>query len=177
MRIVTYGLALLWALVFPAVASAQDPPISPLPPDGFKFAGTWRCEGLLHAKTIHKSTYMGATILAGKWIELTEQDVAPASGYVAKYLIGYDSQQKQLVEFDANNSGAATYTSDEGWSSARVLIMTSATSSDPKAPYAANRFLYSISDDDTFTIDWQVRKTATSDWAQSDYLTCKRTGK
>jgi hypothetical protein len=33
--------------------------------------------------------------------------VEPATGYVAKYLIGYDTEHKKLVEFDANNFGAA----------------------------------------------------------------------
>jgi hypothetical protein len=51
-------------------------------------------------------------ILGGKWLELTEQDIEPATGSLVKYLIGYDSQQQPLVEFNANDFGAATYTSE-----------------------------------------------------------------
>jgi hypothetical protein len=36
----------------------------------------------------------------------TEQNIQPATGYLAKYRIGYD--QEPLVEFDVNNCGAAT---------------------------------------------------------------------
>jgi hypothetical protein len=52
--------------------------------------------------------------LEEKWPELTDKDVEPATGYVAKYLIGYHAQQKGLVEFDANNFGAAVYSSARG---------------------------------------------------------------
>jgi hypothetical protein len=121
----------------------------------------------------HKSTFTGTTILDGKWLELTEQDVEPATGYVAKYLIGYDSQRARLVEFDANNFGAAVYASDEGWNN-RALTMTSPVSQDAKAPYAADRFVYSISDANTFSVDWQVSKTAVLEWKQGDHLICKR---
>lgn len=107
------------------------------------------------------------------WLELDEQDVVPATGYVAKYLIGYDSQQKRFVEYDANNYGAATYSSDAGWKD-HVLTMTSPISQDAKAPYVANRFLYTTQGKDIFTVDWQLRKTAESDWVQSDHLACSR---
>jgi hypothetical protein len=106
-------------------------------------------------------------------LELTEQDVEPATGYLAKYLIGYDPQQKRLIEFDANNFGAATYASADGWVNG-VLTMTSAVSDDPKAPYAANRFLYSITPAGTFTMDWQVSKTSALKWTQGDHLACQR---
>ena len=61
----------------------------------------------------------------------------PATGYVAKYLIRYDPRQKRLVEFDANNFGAATYASGDGWQN-HVLTMTSPVSEDAKASYAAD---------------------------------------
>ncbi|MFY9746319.1 MAG: hypothetical protein WA891_13890 [Acidobacteriaceae bacterium] len=112
-------------------------------------------------------------ILDGKWIELSEQDVAPATGYTAKYLIGYDAQQKRLVEFDANNFGAATYSSEAGWRDG-TLTMVSPVVQDPTAAYVANRFLYSITGPDTFTVDWQISKTAALDWIPSDHLACKR---
>ena len=82
------------------------------------------------------------------------------------------------MEFDANNFGAAVYTSDEGWHDG-VLIMTSPVlhdtkAPDTKAPYVANRFLFSIHGPDNFTVDWQISKTAALDWTQSDHLACKR---
>jgi hypothetical protein len=111
--------------------------------------------------------------VAGKWLQRAEQDVQPATGYVATYLIGYDAQQKQLVEFDANNFSAATYSSPSGWAG-NVLTMTSPVSSDPKAPYVANRFVYTISGADTFTVDWQISKTAALAWLPADHLVCNR---
>jgi hypothetical protein len=155
-------------------ASAQNPnPLSPIPPQGFQFTGSWDCEGAFRSAKAHQSTFTGAIILGGKWIELTEQDVQPATGYLAKYLIGYDAQQKRLVEFDANNFGAATYSSEEGWRDGR-LTMVSPVTQDPTASYVANRFLYSITGPDTFTVDWQISRTAALDWIQSDHLACKR---
>jgi hypothetical protein len=155
----------------PALPQANKPP-SVLPPDGFDFTGNWDCAGAFRNNTVHKSTFTGAVILDGKWLELTEKDVQPATGYVAKYLIGYDPQQKLFVEFDANNFGAATYSSSTGWQN-HVLTMTSPVSPDAK-PYAANRFLYSTTGTDSFTVDWQISKTAALDWIASDHLVCKR---
>jgi hypothetical protein len=174
MRNVCSCLLLFYCFAFSSEAVGQEKKaLSALPLDGFQFSGTWNCEGAMGNGKAHKSTFSGATILDGKWIELTEQDIEPATGYVAKYLIGYDSQRGRLVEFDANNFGAATYSSDDGWNN-RVLTMTSEISQDAKAPYAANRFLYSITDKDTFTVDWQVSKTTTLEWKSGDHLVCKR---
>lgn len=161
--------------VFIAATPVQpqtNKPSSVLPPDGFDFSGNWDCAGAFRNNSVHRSTFTGAVILDGKWIELTEKDVEPATGYVAKYLIGYDSQAKQFVEFDANNFGAATYASAVGWQN-HVLTMTSQISPDAK-PYAANRFLYSTIGADTFTVDWQISKSAALDWIGSDHLVCKR---
>src|ERR1700728_3593266 len=161
MRIAICLLATLTLLQGLASAQTRNPaPLSPLPPAGFQFAGSWECEGAFGNKTTHKSLFTGAVILQGKWLELTEQDTQPATGYLAKYLIGYDSQQKHLVEYDANNFGAATYSSEEGWQN-RALTMTSPVSQDAKAAYAANRFVYSITGKDTFIVDWQISRTAT----------------
>jgi len=155
---------------------AQSPApekLAVLPAGGFKFEGEWTCEGGFRGGKVHKAAFTGTSILNGTWLELTERDVEPATGYQAKYLIGYDSQQKQLVEFDANNFGAATYTSADGWQNG-VLTMTSAVSQDAKQPYAANRFLYSIAGANGFTVDWQISRTATLDWIPADHLACKR---
>ncbi|HEY4739369.1 MAG TPA: DUF1579 family protein [Candidatus Acidoferrales bacterium] len=176
MRIV-YGCLLclfLWASISSAFTQ-ESKPLSAIPPDGFQFAGTWDCEGTFRNAQVHKATFTGTTILGGKWLELTEQDIQPATGYLAKYLIGFDPQQKRLVEFDANNFGAAIYTSEDGWQD-RVLTMTSSLSQDAKAPYAANRFRYYITAPDTFTVDWQISKTAELKWIEADHLACKRRG-
>jgi len=167
--------ALLVAMcVMPALAQDAKPLAAP-PVGGFQFQGSWDCAGAFANGKTHRSSFTGNVILAGKWLELTEQDIEPATGYVAEYLIGYDGQQKRLVEFDANNFGAATYSSTDGWVNG-VLTMTSEVNEDPKAPYAANRFVYSTTAPDTFTVDWQIRKSSASNWMNADHLVC-RTGK
>jgi hypothetical protein len=167
-------LLLLWCLLVGSSGIAQEKKSLPaIPADGFQFSGTWNCEGAMGNGKTHKSAFHGSLILDGKWLELSEQDLEPATGYVAKYLIGYDSQKERLVEFDANNFGAATYTSSEGWTN-RVLTMTSPISEDPKAPYSADRFVYSITDSNSFTVDWQISKDRGTNWKPGDHLACKR---
>jgi hypothetical protein len=176
MQTIRGSLLLLSLLASLPVAMAQEQkPLSAIPPDNFQITETWDCEGIFRGAQVHKATFTGAVILADKWLELTEQDVQPATGYTAKYLIGYDRTQKSLVEFDANNLGAATYSSSEGWKN-RVLTMTSVINQDPKTSFAANRFLYSITGQDTFTVDWQISRTADLNWTQADHLACKRRG-
>ena len=161
-------------LAVSVVATAQESKtLAKLPPTEFSFGGAWNCEGAFRSGKVHKASFTGSLVLDGKWIELTEQDIEPTTGYVAKYLIGYDSDQKRLVEFDANNFGAAVYSSDQGWIG-HVLTMTSSTSQDPKAPYVMNRFLYSIVNQDSFTVDWQISKVATPIWVGADHLACIR---
>jgi hypothetical protein len=171
MRIVFFLLVYMVACGFTSPAQ-ESKALSVMPPDGFQFTGTWDCEGTFRSAKVHKATFTGSIILGGKWLELTEQDIQPATGYLAKYLIGYDPQQKHLVEFDANNFGAAVYTSEQGWQD-RVLTMTSPVSEEGKAPYAANRFLYSVTSPDAFTVDWQISKAATPNWTPADHLACK----
>ncbi|MGI8770403.1 MAG: hypothetical protein ACR2JE_03100 [Acidobacteriaceae bacterium] len=154
---------------------AQAGPAMAAAPQGFQFAGHWGCTGSFRSNKIHRSAFDGAMVLGGKWLELDEQDIEPATGYVARYLIGYDPQQKRLVEFDANNFGAATYSSPTGWQGG-ALTMTSLVSEDPKAPYVANRFRYSIGGPDTFTVDWEISKTSAMTWSLADHLVCKRQG-
>jgi hypothetical protein len=166
-------LFLICVLSFSSAPAQETKPLVSLPPEGFEFTGSWDCEGAFRNAQVHKSTFTGAVILGGKWLELTEQDIQPATGYLAKYLIGYDPQQKRIVEFDVNNFGAAIYTSPDGWQN-HVLTMTSAVSQDPKAPYAANRFLYTIAGKNDFSVDWQISKTADPNWIPSDHLACKR---
>lgn len=168
------GILPLLCLLFcvPSLFAQQSPAISAIPPD-FSFTGTFDCEGSFRNAQVHKATFTGAIVVGGKWLELTEQDTQPATGYFAKYLIGYDAQQQHLVEYDANNYSAAVYTSEEGWKN-KTLTMISPIATDARAPYAVNRFLYTINGPDTFTVDWQVSKTATLNWVQSDHLACKR---
>jgi hypothetical protein len=152
--------------------------LSAIPPNGFQFQGAWDCTGAMGNGTKHRSTYTGSLILGGKWLELTEQDIEPATGYLAKYLIGYDAEQKRLVEFDANNFGAAVYSSADGWQNG-VLTMTSSDSSDAKASYQANRFVFSVAGPDVagpdaFNVDWQIRRASPSTWVTSDHLACRR---
>jgi len=168
------GALLICLMTSCGIAQSPAPKgLAVLPPGGFKLEGDWACEGTFRGGKVHKAVFAGTTILNDTWLELTEHDVEPATGYQAKYLIGYDSQRKQLIEFDANNFGAATYTSTDGWQNG-VLTMTSAVSQDAKQPYAANRFLYSIAGADGFTVDWQISRTATPDWIPADHLACKR---
>ncbi len=162
-----------WIPCFKAQGSSQTKAISAFPSIAFHFAGAWDCAGQFSSEKVHKALFTGAEVLARKWLELTEEDREPKTGYVAKYLIGYDPQQRRLVEFDANNFGAAIYSSTEGWK-ANTLTMTSPVLDDRNAPYAANRFLYSITDENTFTVDWQISKSAQLNWQQRDHLTCSR---
>jgi hypothetical protein len=168
--VLSVAVCLVLISVIPARAQ-QSAPLSAVP-TGFQLPGAFVCEGAFMNGKVHRSTFTGALVLADKWLQLTEQDVEP-KGYVATYLIGYDAGQAQLVEFDANNFGAATYSSANGWKGG-VLTMTSPVSADPKASYAANRFIYSITGADTFTVDWQISKTATLAWIGADHLVCKR---
>ena len=171
------SLILLAPVFFCALSCAdlfaqQPAPIAAVPAD-FIFTGAFDCEGSFRNTKVHKATFTGAVILDGKWLQLREKDTEPATGYLGEYLIGYDAQQRHLVEFDANNYSAAVYTSDEGWKD-KTLTMTSTVSNDVTAPYAVNRFLYTITGPDTFTVDWQISKTATLNWVQADHLSCKR---
>ncbi len=152
---------------------AQPAPLSALPPAPFTFQGKWACQGAFRAGKPHEAAFTGDVILGGKWIEMNEVDTVPATGYAGKYLIGFDPEHNRLVEFDANSFAAATYSSSEGWVGG-VLTMTSPISENPKAHYALNRFVYSVAGQETFTIDWQISKTAEPQWTTADHLSCKR---
>jgi|GEM_PF-2001290 len=163
--------AVFVAMAFAAHAQNAQP-LTAIPA-GFHFEGSWNCTGAFGNGKPHRSTMTGSVVVGAKWLELTEQDIEPATGYLAKYLIGYDAQQKHLVEFDANNFSAATYISPGGWQNG-ALTMTSVIDGDPKAPYAANRFVFSVVNPDTFTMDWQVSKSSQLNWIAADHLACKR---
>lgn len=169
-----FAFLLVSFLATQTVAQTTAPkPLSAMPPNNLQLAGNWACEGTFRNKQTHKAAFTAEVILNGTWLELTERDLEPATGYVAEYLIGYDAQQKALVEFDANNFSAATYASPSAWQN-NTLVLTSGTSTDPHAPYVANRFMYSLPASGTFTIDWQIQRTATSEWITADHLACKR---
>jgi hypothetical protein len=136
--------------------------------------GSWSCAGNFRNGKVHRASYTDSMILSGKWLELTETDLEPATRYVAKYLIGYETQGGHLVEFDANTFGAATYSSKDGWQRG-VLTMEAHAYLSVKAPYVADRFVYTIGGAKTFTVDWQIQKTAEDSWVTSDHLLCERT--
>lgn len=159
-------------LLFVPCAPCQGNKSLPAFPEGFDFRGNWTCAGAFGNGKVHRSSFAGTVVVGGKWLELSETDLEPATGYVAKYLIGYDAQQKRLVEFDANNFGAATYSSDDGWQN-HVLTMTSPLSTQDSS-YAANRFLYTVEDANTFVVDWQISKATDLKWLPSDHLVCHR---
>ena len=160
-------------LIWSSLQAQAPKPLSALPPDGFRFDGEWNCVGEFRGGKVHKASFVGSTRIAGKWLQLEERDVEPATGYVATYLIGEDLQNRRLVEFDANNFGAATYASEAGWQNG-ILTMTSAVSPDAKASYALNRFVYTLMGVDGFSVDWQISKTVASQWTQADHLLCQR---
>jgi hypothetical protein len=168
-----FGLVMLTAVG--AAQQVQTGPASAFPSGGFTFAGDWKCQGTFRGGKPHESTFTGKTVVGDNWIELSEVDTLPATGYVAKYLIGVDAEHHQLVEFDANNFGAATYSSRDGWVG-NGLTMTSSVSDNPSASYAMNRFTYTVAGANSFTIDWQISKTAEPKWTTADHLECKRAG-
>ena len=156
-----------------AYAFAQTTPMTALPPAPFSFSGSWKCQGTFRGGKPHEAAFTGATVIGGKWLELTEADTLPVTGYIAKYLIGVDPEHKRLVEYDANTFIAAVYTSSEGWQGS-ALTMTSEPSTNPQAPYAVNRFTYTIVNQDAFSVDWQISQTVGSPWTTADHLACKR---
>src|SRR5580698_3916328 len=80
-------LLMLWLCVWLPPASAQDrKPLPAVPPGDFQFEGTWDCADSMGNGKTHKSVFTGSVILDGKWLELTERDIEPATGYLAKYL-------------------------------------------------------------------------------------------
>ena len=160
------------SLLCPA-AFAQAAPTSALPPTPFSFSGAWDCQGTFRGGKPHEAAFTGSTVVGGKWLELTETDTLPVTGYVAKYLIGVDPEHRRLVEYVANTFIAAVYTSSEGWQGPS-LTMTSEPSTNPKAQYAMNRFIYTVGSQDTFSVDWQISKIVGSPWVTADHLDCKR---
>jgi len=129
------------------VAVSQTPTRTPAtPPVGFTFDESWSCRGTFQNNKQHLSHYEGKTILAGTWTELTEQDSEPAPGYVAKYLIGYDSLKKLVVDFGADNSGAQVSSSDTGWVG-NGLALTSEVMHYPQVPYEQTRKVFRVVDD------------------------------
>ena len=163
---------MILTLAYGAATSQQ--PSSALPPAPFHFDGKWLCDGAMGNGRSHQSSFQGTTVLKGTWIRLEEADIAPTTGYVAEYLIGWDASSKKVVEFDANNFSAANYSSDEGWKN-NTLVLRSSVATDPKVPYVQNRFSFHIDKQDAFTMEWQVRRTADGEWKTADHLACSRT--
>ncbi len=117
-------------------------------------------------RTPHHSTYEGSTILGGRWTQLTEVDIQP-SGYVGRYLIGYDSTKRAVREFDANNFGYGFYSSD-GWHGSSLTLVSTDVASYP----TPNRFVYTVGGPSDFTVEWQRRDKGA--WKTGDRLLCRR---
>ncbi len=177
---VAFAAAVLGGFLYVPAPQHAQPPATPsvLPPGSFSLSGKWSCNGVFRGGKPHQAAYTVDLILAGKWLELTEQDVQLATGYVAKYLIGFDPQHQRLVEFDANTFGAATYSSTTGWQQ-NTLTMTSSPAPNPntptvQAPSDQDRFVYTLTANDTFTVDWQTSKSPNPTWVTADHLSCQR---
>ena len=63
----------------------------------------------------------------------------------------------------------------KGWQG-QALTMTSPVTEGSKDGYAANRFLCTVIAADTFSVGWQISKTAVFNWIAGDHLSCKRQG-
>lgn len=169
-----FNLPLLFLLCAVPITPQEKPIAPPLQPNNFSFAGSWDCLGAMGANKPHHSTYEGRMILANTWIELTERDLQPATGYLARYLIGYDPHRKLFLEFDANNFGAALYTSAAGWSDGK-LTMTSAHLAGTSSSPARDRFVFQVNGANTFDVDWQTSSSENAPWSLRDHLACTRT--
>jgi hypothetical protein len=143
--------------------------LSPFPFGDANFSGSWHCSGQFGNGRAHVSNYAAKSTLDAKWLELTETDVDPATGYDAIYLIGYDPAKGSLVEYDANTFATAVYTSSDGWKDGQ-LVMTSPLRTSGKI--VQDRFVYQATRAGTFTVDWQTKATADADWKTSDHLAC-----
>jgi hypothetical protein len=148
--------------------------LTPFPFGDAGFSGTWRCTGQFANGRAHVSNYAAKPVLDGKWLELTETDVDPASGYEAIYLIGFDPAQAALVEYDANTFASAVYTSADGWKDGQLVMTSPVHASGSRI--VQDRFVYQATRSGTFAIDWQVKTSADSDWKTSDHLQCGSTG-
>jgi hypothetical protein len=157
------------------LACAQPSKSTPAtPPAGFSFDGSWTCSGAFQSGRLHRSHFEGNTILAGTWTELTEQDIEPATGFLGKYLIGYDPLKRVVVEYLASNLEAVISTSDDGWKGSE-LTLTSEEMHFPSVPYERTRTTLRVIDAKTFSLDWQIAKSALNPkWVTGDHLTCKR---
>lgn len=150
---------------------ASKKPVSPFP-SGFSFAGHWNCNGTFLNGKPHRASFFGSAAVGGKWLALTEVDIEPLTGYEATYLIGYDTSERGLVEFDANTFNAAIYRSSQGWQ-AGALIMEAPEFASPARSYVADRFVYSITLTSGFTVEWQIKREHEAPWLTSDQLHCE----
>ena len=86
------------ALLLSAAAAQDTRVLSPFPAGDFHFSGNWSCEGTFRGGKPHKASFTASTILNGKWLQLTEQDIEPKTGYVAEYLLGSDLLKRSRLE-------------------------------------------------------------------------------
>ena len=91
-------LLLLFLPAWMSVALAQESkPLSVFPPEGFDFNGTWNCAGSFRNKAGPQSHFYRHVILGSKWLGTHRARCRTSTGYLAKYLIGYDPRQKRIT--------------------------------------------------------------------------------
>ncbi|MEO8725757.1 MAG: hypothetical protein ABI383_06495 [Acidobacteriaceae bacterium] len=147
-------------------AFAQQPQTAP--PANFSFDGNWSCEGKFTSTgKVHRNVFSGEQALNGSWIKLTETDLEP-KGYIANYMVRYDSEKQQMEEVDVNNSGYAIYTG-RGWEGNR-LELTSTEAMSYKL--AKNRFVYVAVDPETFIFSWEILRD--KGWLNYDEVKCRK---
>ena len=156
-------------------SSAQDSPL--LGPSGFAFNGKWVCTGSIPTpgKTLaHHALYEGRMVSGGKWIELVQKDIDPEP-YDATMLIGYDSNQKRVVNYIADNHGWAVLTGP-GWKGQSLTLTMTGEASIPgysvENPLPISRVTYEVQSADAFSLHWEVFEG--SQWKPDDSLACAR---
>jgi hypothetical protein len=124
---------------------------------------------------VHRVLYEGRTVSDGKWIDLSQNDIEPP-GYNGDFLMGYDSNNKEMVAFVGDNHGYAMLTGP-GWQGQSVtLTMTGQASYEgfSKAKQLPiSRVTYQVKSADVYTVTWEVQEA--QKWNEDDFLTCKRT--
>jgi hypothetical protein len=162
-------------LLFGISVYAQSPLFGP---DGFAFTGKWSCDGHFteHGKShVHRVLYEGKTVSDGKWINLSQKDIEPV-GYDGDFLMGFDSNSKEIVAFVGDNHGYAMLTGP-GWQGQSVtLTMTGQASYEgfsKEKPLPLSRVTYQVKSADVYTVTWEAQEA--QKWNEDDFLTCKRT--
>ena len=173
MHLGSYAVAVTLAVLSSTLSYAADSPAAP--PKGLSFNGKWECSGNVQGdekSSSRRATYEGKLVSDGEWIELSYVDLDPA-GYAATFLIGWDSNKKELVTFLADNKGYATLTGT-GWQDKSLTLTRSGPASfkgfsSDKIPLT--RVTFEFRSADLFTTTWYIMEG--DKWAKDDFLSCK----